>query len=287
LNAPWGLTLAPAGFGQFGGALLVGNFGNGAINAFNPTNGVLLGSLQDALGKPISIEGLWGLTFGNGGMGGHPDILYFTAGPSDEEHGLFGSIAWAGRVQFTGINASGNNLTLSWSGGTGPYLIQEKLSLTDTNWMNLLTTSNTTATVARVGDAGFFRISDHAATTVSQLTVSLNGASERPTPVVTSAIGSGTLSIEGNTLTYSITFSGLSGPASAAHIHGPADATQAIGVIKSLNFPAAPSGVMSGTIDLSTLTPEQVNAIKTGNAYVNIHTTANPGGEIRGQLIPQ
>jgi uncharacterized protein (TIGR03118 family) len=103
LNSPWGLTIAPASFGQFSGALLVGNFGNGAINAFTPTNGVLLGSLQDALGKPISIEGLWALTFGNGGMGGHPDVLYFTAGPADEEHGLFGSITWAGRVQFTAV----------------------------------------------------------------------------------------------------------------------------------------------------------------------------------------
>jgi hypothetical protein len=145
LNSPWGLTIAPAGFGQFGGALLVGNFGNGAINAFDPTNGVLLGPLQDAVGKPVSIEGLWALTFGNGGMGGQSDVLYFTAGPGDEKHGLFGSVAWAGRVQITGINASSNSLTLSWSGGTGPYLIQEKLSLADTNWMNLLTTTNVTA----------------------------------------------------------------------------------------------------------------------------------------------
>ena len=286
LNSPWGLTIAPASFGQFGGALLVGNFGNGAINAFIPTNGVLLGSLQDAVGKPISIEGLWALTFGNGVGGGDTGTLYFTAGPADETHGLFGSITWAGRVQFTAVTASSNSLTLSWSGGTGPYLIQEKLSLTDTNWMNLLTTSNTTVTVARVGAAGFFRVSDQATTTVSQLTASLNGASERP-PVETLATGSGILSVEGNILAYSITFSGLSGPAIAAHIHGPADPSQAVGVIKGLNFTPAPSGVMSGTIDLSTLTPEQANAIKAGNAYVNIHTAVNPSGEIRGQIMPQ
>src|SRR4030095_9909149 len=115
----------------------------------------------------------------------------------------------------------------------------------------------------------------------------LNGASERPVAVSTDGTGFGSISIEGNTLTYNISFSGLSGPATAAHIHGPADATQAVGVIKGLNFPAATSGIMSGTIDLSTLTAEQVNAIKTGNAYVNIHTTANAGGEIRGQLVPQ
>jgi len=96
LNSPWGVALAPAGFGGFGGALLVGNFGDGLINAFNPTTGAWLGPLQDASGKAISIEGLWGLTFGNGSKAGNSRTLYFTAGiaggGSVEDHGLFGSI---------------------------------------------------------------------------------------------------------------------------------------------------------------------------------------------------
>jgi uncharacterized protein (TIGR03118 family) len=92
LNAPWGLALAPAGFGSFGGSLLVGNFGDGTIHAFDPLSGALLGQMLAPGGAPIQNDGLWALTFGNGGNGGSPDILYFTAGIGDEEHGLFGSI---------------------------------------------------------------------------------------------------------------------------------------------------------------------------------------------------
>ena len=92
LNAPWGLTLAPAGFGEFAGALLVGNFGDGRINAFDPMTGKHLGALKGDKGKPIVIEGLWGLAFGNGWNGQPVNTLFFTAGPDDEEHGLYGRV---------------------------------------------------------------------------------------------------------------------------------------------------------------------------------------------------
>jgi uncharacterized protein (TIGR03118 family) len=93
LNSPWGLALAPAGFGTFGGDLLVGNFGDGAINAYDPVTGDFLGTMKDSSNSPVAIDGLWGLSFGNGGNGGATDVLYFTAGPGEEAHGLFGSIA--------------------------------------------------------------------------------------------------------------------------------------------------------------------------------------------------
>jgi uncharacterized protein (TIGR03118 family) len=95
LDAPWGVVIAPASFGLFGGALLVGNFStetNSKINAFNPTTGAFLAPLQNEAGVPISIDGLWALQFGNGGAGGDPNALYFTAGTAFEEHGLFGSL---------------------------------------------------------------------------------------------------------------------------------------------------------------------------------------------------
>jgi uncharacterized protein (TIGR03118 family) len=92
LNSPWGLARAPASFGPFGGALLVGNFGDGVINAFDPTTGAFLGHLSDSIGDPLVNPGLWGLTFGNGGNGGKPDILYFTAGGANEDLGVFGQI---------------------------------------------------------------------------------------------------------------------------------------------------------------------------------------------------
>ena len=92
LNAPWGLALAPGNFGPFSDALLIGNFGNGHVQAFDPANGHFLGQLNDESGKPIVIDGLWAITFGNGVTAGDRNALYFAAGPNDETHGLFGSI---------------------------------------------------------------------------------------------------------------------------------------------------------------------------------------------------
>jgi uncharacterized protein (TIGR03118 family) len=93
LDSPWGVTQAPASFGAFGGDILVGNFGDGTINAFDPKSGAFLGQLQGTGGQTISIQGLWGLQFGTGGSGGTPGALYFTAGAGQEQHGLFGTLA--------------------------------------------------------------------------------------------------------------------------------------------------------------------------------------------------
>jgi uncharacterized protein (TIGR03118 family) len=94
LNAPWGLAMAPANFGRFSGDLLVGNFGDGTINAYAPEGGTWAhrGQLRTADHKPVLIDGLWGLGFGNGSGSGATNALYFTAGPDDESHGLFGRI---------------------------------------------------------------------------------------------------------------------------------------------------------------------------------------------------
>jgi len=93
LNAPWGLALAPAGFGQFAGRLLVGNFGDGKINAFDISMNRWVGTLIGANRQPVQIDGLWGLAFGNGFLGQSIDTLYFTAGPNDEANGLYGRIS--------------------------------------------------------------------------------------------------------------------------------------------------------------------------------------------------
>ncbi len=90
LNSPWGVARASFAFGRFSGAILVGNFGDGRINAFDP-DGHFLGTLDNAHGKPIAIDGLWTLTLG-GGRNSSSDTLYFTAGPNGETDGLFGTI---------------------------------------------------------------------------------------------------------------------------------------------------------------------------------------------------
>jgi uncharacterized protein (TIGR03118 family) len=91
LDAPWGVAIAPANFGRFSGDLLVGNFGNGSINAFNGETGRFVGPLTDSSGKPIVIDGLWSLLVGNTTVGGTDSVL-FTAGPDNETHGLVGKL---------------------------------------------------------------------------------------------------------------------------------------------------------------------------------------------------
>jgi uncharacterized protein (TIGR03118 family) len=92
LNAPWGMTMAPASFGRFSNRLLVGNFGDGTINAYDVDSGRWVGRLKGPNRQPIRVEGLWGIAFGNG-LGDQPiDTLFFTAGPGDEKHGLYGRL---------------------------------------------------------------------------------------------------------------------------------------------------------------------------------------------------
>jgi uncharacterized protein (TIGR03118 family) len=97
LNAPWGMTIAPVGFGAASGKLLVGNFGDGTIVVYTMTDDMLKftpsGVLRDAAShKPIEIDGLWGIGFGNDAGAGSSKALYFAAGPADETHGAFGRI---------------------------------------------------------------------------------------------------------------------------------------------------------------------------------------------------
>jgi uncharacterized protein (TIGR03118 family) len=92
LNGPWGLAIAPKNFGPASKALLVGNLGDGHINAFNAKTGKFLGPLKDTKKKVISIDELWGLAFGAGGVSGKPNQLFFTAGPNQYSDGLFGVI---------------------------------------------------------------------------------------------------------------------------------------------------------------------------------------------------
>lgn len=93
LNSPWGVAVAPASFGDIAGDILIGNFGNGHINIFDPTTGEFIDKLRDSQNKAIAIDGLWTLMVGNGQRGGDSNKIYFTAGPNDENDGLLGSIS--------------------------------------------------------------------------------------------------------------------------------------------------------------------------------------------------
>ena len=115
LNSPWGLAIAPAGWGAFGGALLVGNFGDGRINAFDLTTGNLLGTLQDTAGNPIAIAGLWAIMFGGNGTNSDANTLYFTAGAPDgvAKRGLLGSLAPPAAIRFIYNGAGGQTASIA------------------------------------------------------------------------------------------------------------------------------------------------------------------------------
>src|SRR4030095_15291555 len=83
LNAPWGVALAPRSFGRFGGALLIGNFGDGTINAYDIRNGTFLDKLRRPDGKAVRVDGLWGMAFGNGVLNQPTNTLFFAAGVND------------------------------------------------------------------------------------------------------------------------------------------------------------------------------------------------------------
>jgi hypothetical protein len=139
--------------------LLVGNFSDGRINVFNPASGAWLGALLDnATGRPIAEPGLWAIAFGNGHNGGDSHTLYFTAGINGESDGLFGSIA-AVAPTFTSVTNSGSSLTLNWAGGgPGPFVVQQNTDLTTTNWVNVTTTTNQSATIGITNQNAIFRL---------------------------------------------------------------------------------------------------------------------------------
>src|ERR1700733_4773329 len=156
LNSPWGMAIAPSNFGPFAGALLVGNFTDGKINAFNGTSGAVLGTLEDTAGNAIAIPGLWSLNFGGGADSEDPGTLYVTAGigggPNNdpvESHGLFASIQAAPSFQTTGVVNGASFIAGPIAPNTWISIKGNGLSATTGNWQ--VTGSALPTTVNDVG----------------------------------------------------------------------------------------------------------------------------------------
>jgi uncharacterized protein (TIGR03118 family) len=126
LNSPWGVVQAPANFGTFSNDILVGNFGDSHISAFNPTTGAFVGQISNAQGQPMTFTGgfqgssigLWGISFGNGNGSGATNTLYFNSGINDEADGVFGSIT-ATSVATTTASSIASVVPVSTSPGGG------------------------------------------------------------------------------------------------------------------------------------------------------------------------
>jgi hypothetical protein len=182
----------------------------------------------------------------------------------------------------TNLTDKGLAAALNWAGGTGVFMLQRKVNITDPAWVNVLTTSNRSMTLAKDAQTGCWRLQSQVTNTVLPFTVMMTGASEVP-PVSTPAVAVGSLSLEGSNLNYYVSFSGLTAPANAAHFHAPATPTNSANVMVPLSPPAATEGVMSGSV---LLTQSQITNLINGLVYMNIHNSLNPSGEIRGQVVP-
>jgi len=133
LNSPWGVAIAPANFGVFSSAVLVGNFGDGKTNAFDATTGALLGTLSDPAGNPIVIQGLWALQAGNGGNGGDKNAVYFAAGPGGQTHGLLGSLQAAPVVSASSVvNSASSQAVIGQN--TWVTIFGANLAATNRSW---------------------------------------------------------------------------------------------------------------------------------------------------------
>ena len=347
LNSPWGLTVSPAGFGAFGNALLVGNFGDGKINAFNITTGAFLGTLNDELGSPIIIPGLWAISFGNGVGGGDTSALYFSAGYDRERHGLFGSLRSSTpaltSIQFGGPSASisegaisvdinvtragditgtstvnyatfdgsppvppattplpatqGKDYllaagTLNFGAGqvskTFTILIPEDSYAESSETINLVL-SNPTGGALGGQSTAVITILDNDTPTITPVQRTFRAvlsSSQEVPPNASTGSGVGIVQLAADELSAKVTlsFTGLTGSPAAGHIHGPAAFGSNAAVI--FPFPTLPSATF-GSLNNFTINPSatQVQDLKTGLHYMNLHTAVNPGGEIRGQLF--
>jgi uncharacterized protein (TIGR03118 family) len=146
LNAPWGMALAPAGFGPLGGALLIANFGDGVINAYDPASFAFKGAVSDANGNPLANPGLWEIVFGTGttttgtpATSGDPNTLYFAAGVNGEKGGLFGSISAAAPAGAADFSITTSTPSVSVTGGQTANV---QVSLTGANGFNAAVSLN-------------------------------------------------------------------------------------------------------------------------------------------------
>jgi len=259
-----------------GGADPVDSFGGLVGLAQHPATGVIYGvrATKNAFQRElVTIDPLTGATTLVAPLNMHVASITFAQNPS------------AASITLSVASQTTNTLTLSWTPGTGRYLLQKNIDLNTTNWMPIVSTTSTSFTVMKDGQQGYYRVIDnYTGEDVIPLTAFLSADAER-SAVVGSPTGTGTatLSIEGtNKVNWLVNYQGLTSSTTAAHIHGFADTTTSTGV--KVGF-ATPSGTKGTIMGSAAITEDIRTNLLNGKMYVNIHTTTNGGGEIRGQVL--
>jgi glucose/arabinose dehydrogenase len=269
------------------GRFVFGDWGSiggpsGRLFYLDTTNGVN----ELRIGLDDRTLGLWLKGFGEGPDG---ELYAFGSrwlGPSGNTGRMVKLVPAPGPAAVTSLTPEGGKLAATWTGGTGPVAVQKKTSLLDAAWANVAITNSRSASLMQDAAQGFFRVRDIGHLPAVPFTAFATGAAEHPS---NSSPGSafGIFALDGNTLTFTVAYSGLTGTASGAHIHGPASAAGDSGVLLNLapyNGGAFGSnGFLSGVV---VLTDTQKAHILAGKTYVNFHTAAFPDGEIRGQIAP-
>ncbi len=225
--------------------------------------------------------GMWLRGYGQDANGEVYVLCSRQLGPTGNTGRMLKLVPVPSAVTMASLNpTNGTNIVTTWGGGTGPFALQKKSSLSDATWQNVAFSATNTATTPADSAAGFFRTLDVAKQYRIPLTAYLSGPSSP---------GSGTaiFALEGNVLSFNIQYSGLSSVANNAHIHGPASASGSAGVLINL-VPShigafSTNGVFTGSM---IITDAQRAYILAGKTYVNIHTVNFGGGEIRGQIAP-
>jgi uncharacterized protein (TIGR03118 family) len=246
LNAPWGIALAPAGFGTLSSDLLIGNVGDGWINAYDPSAGTFVASLSDSTGTPIAISGLWGLAFGNGAQSQPTTTLFFAAGPNDEANGLYGRIDL---------------------GATAPDVIAPTVTITAPAQGATLSGS-VTVTATASDNVGVASVQFFAGTTA------IGTATTSPYSVTwdttTAAAGSIALSAQAKDAAGNVgTSAAIS--VTVANVAPPAPAAQSFAQLQTQIFTPICSGCHSGA---GTSLPESMN-LGSGNAYASLVNVAS------------
>jgi len=256
---------------------------SGRLFCLDATNGIN----ELRIGGEDRRLGLWLKGFGEGPDG---ELYVFGSrwlGPSGSTGRMLKIVPPLGPISLTGlVPVNGTNVTATWSGGTVPCAVQQKVSLDHPLWQNAAVAAEPNVTLPQNSAIAFFRVAEAAHVPRIPLSAWFTSAAEHPTNSST-ATAFGIFALDENTLTLNISYTGLSGPAFAAHIHGPTNTSGDASVLIDLgpyNGGAwGTSGTVSGVI---LLTDEQKAMVLGGLTYANFHTAANPGGEIRGQIVP-